>query len=50
MKFNLRDAFAGSGLLLVAVGAGAIYWPMALIVSGIVLLGLALWRVRDGTD
>lgn len=38
------DAWAALvGLVLVAAGVGAIYWPAALIVVGLLLLGLAVW-------
>lgn len=46
MKPDLNDAFVFGGLGLAAAGIGAIYWPAALIVAGVVLFGLGIWRAR----
>jgi len=43
--FDARDAHAYLGLLLVSIGLGAVYWPLALVVSGSILLYMALRRV-----
>lgn len=42
----LRDAFVFGGLLLVAFGSGAIYWPAGLIVLGCGLFGLGMLAAR----
>lgn len=46
---DLRDYIAAAGLLLVAGGVGVIYWPAALIVSGLALLYLAVGGVKRGS-
>lgn len=43
--FDLRDAHAYLGILLIAVGCGFVYWPSALIVPGAILIYMALRRV-----
>lgn len=45
LGLDARDLHAYGGIGLIAIGAGAIYWPAALIVSGSILLYLALRRV-----
>jgi hypothetical protein len=39
---DLRDCLTLTGLGLLSTGIAVIYWPAALIVSGLLLLGLAL--------
>lgn len=46
MKPDLQDVFVFGGLVLTAAGIAAIYWPAALIVAGVVLFVLGIWRAR----
>jgi len=43
--FDLRDGFALGGLMLMAGGLAAVWWPSALIIPGVLLFWLA---VRNG--
>lgn len=43
-RVDIRDAHVYGGLLLVALGLVFIYWPLAPIVCGAVLMALALRR------
>lgn len=44
LDLDARDAHAYGGILLITIGAWAIYWPAALITSGAILLYLAFRR------
>jgi hypothetical protein len=44
-SLDVRDAHIYGGIALVAAGAGAVYWPAALIVAGAIVLALAVWRM-----
>lgn len=43
---DARDVHAYTGILLIAAGLAHIYWPASLIVSGAILLYLALRGVK----
>lgn len=45
----MRDACAVGGSVMLAVGAGAVYWPAGLMVFGGLLLLGALWGHHRGT-
>lgn len=48
-SIDLRDITAVVGLGLLSGGVAVIYWPAALIVSGVILLGIALGGIgRNG--
>lgn len=42
----LRDCFAFGGLGLIAVGLWLVFPPAAFVVTGALLMGLALWGRR----
>lgn len=44
-NLDIRDAHVYGGTVLIACGMACIYWPLALIASGGILLMLALRRV-----
>lgn len=44
-ELDARDVHAYTGIALLSVGLGFIYWPMALIAPGCILLYMALRRV-----
>lgn len=44
IDFDIRDAHAYSGLVLITSGTAIIYWPAALIVAGAILFYLAVRR------
>ena len=46
--FDIRDAHCYGGIILIAIGFSFVYWPAALIVTGLILLYLALRRVNHG--
>lgn len=41
--FNLAT---GAAVLLISIGAGAVYWPAGLIVGGVLVLALTLHVAR----
>ena len=43
------DVMALAGLVLVGVGLWFVYWPLALIVPGVVLLVVGLVGARNGS-
>lgn len=50
MKPDARDACAIGGLSLVAIGVALVYPPGALMVVGVALMALGLWRRGHGMD
>lgn len=49
-----KDVLAIIGLVLILIGIYFIYWPMCLVISGLVLTGYCLWityiEARDNID
>ena len=45
---DLRDCVAATGLSLVAIGIGVLFWPAALIVVGGALIYLSIVGVAHG--
>ncbi len=43
------DVMALVGLGMVGVGLWFVYWPLALIVPGVVLLAVGIFGARNGT-
>ena len=43
-RIDIRDAHLYGGLALVAFGLAFVYWPASFIVSGVILMALALRR------
>ena len=44
MKPDIKDAFAWSGVALLATGFGFLLWPLAPITVGAFCLWLGVWR------
>jgi hypothetical protein len=42
---DAQDACIIAGVLLIGVGAGMVYVPAGLVVVGVLMLALALWRM-----
>lgn len=42
------DVLAVVGLVLLAVGLGAIYWPLAPLVAGTLILVAVVYKARQG--
>lgn len=43
-QLDLRDWHFYTGLLLLSIGSGFVYWPLCLIVPGLVLLFMGIRR------
>lgn len=44
-RLDAQDVGILLGVVMVGVGAGLVYVPAGLIVTGVLLLALALWRM-----
>ena len=40
--FDLRDGIFAFAIILIAMGVAFIYWPAALIVTGVLLFGISV--------